>query len=155
MILPEHLRELHTRSMEEAYKVYRDELGMHVYPCVLVPRPTCPIPANSRRSRHGGRIIRIPVIWSTFSERMDRAGSALTSAPAPAVSVNTLTSTQNTTRARASEFLSQSIRCFRGSHSTPLGAGCISCSGVQTCPNGPRTMESRCWTGSPRSSQIK
>jgi hypothetical protein len=32
-ILPEHLRELHTRSMAQAFKVYRDELGMHVYPC--------------------------------------------------------------------------------------------------------------------------
>jgi Bifunctional DNA primase/polymerase, N-terminal len=33
LILPEHLRELHSRPMAEAFKVYRDELGMHVYPC--------------------------------------------------------------------------------------------------------------------------
>jgi hypothetical protein len=33
LILPEHLRELHMRPMADAFKIYRDELRMHVYPC--------------------------------------------------------------------------------------------------------------------------
>jgi hypothetical protein len=43
LILPEHLRELHTHPMSEAFKVYRDELAMHVYPCAAPKsRVQCP-----------------------------------------------------------------------------------------------------------------